>query len=164
MTQSTFQGIDSESTHDSSRSPDIDLDRLMSREASLGIKSNWLVTQNASPILDRNRLVTQAKNIWFGVDSWFDSESCLCLESTKWCDSPICQANDRLVLFFQDFLSFRFNERSSIVSIYCLQLRFSIEKQPEQVSREGNFTNCQITTWVLKQKRRFKISRKFQNS
>ena len=51
MIKTAFQGIDSESTHDSSGSPDI----------------------------DSNRLMSQAKNIWFWVDSWFNSESYPCL-------------------------------------------------------------------------------------
>ena len=38
VTQMTFQGIDPESTHDSSRSPGIDSDQLMIQAASLGIK------------------------------------------------------------------------------------------------------------------------------
>ena len=60
-------------------SPGIDSDRLMAQAASLGIKSNWLMAKNASPLFDPNRLMTEAKNIWFRVDSWFDSESYPCL-------------------------------------------------------------------------------------
>ena len=48
----SFQRINSESTHDSSGSPGI----------------------------DSNRLMTQAKNIWFWDYSWFNSESCPCLQ------------------------------------------------------------------------------------
>ena len=54
MTQVAFQGIDSEPTHDSSRSPGIHLDQIMTQVAALGIKSNWLMTQNASPLFNLN--------------------------------------------------------------------------------------------------------------
>ena len=54
MSRLAFQGTDSESTHDSSRFPGI----------------------------DSNRLTTQAKNIWLWVDSWFNSESYPCLHSS----------------------------------------------------------------------------------
>ena len=62
---SGFAGIDSESIHDSSRFPGNDSARLMA--------------QNVFPIFDSNQLMTQAKNIWYWVDSWFNSESYPCL-------------------------------------------------------------------------------------
>ena len=34
------------------------------------------------PIFDSNQLMTQAKNIWFWADSWFDSEPYPCLSKT----------------------------------------------------------------------------------
>ena len=52
----------------------------------------------------------------------------------------------------------------SIVKIHCLQLSFSIEKQPEWVSREGIFTSWQtseVVTWnkneILKFRENFRI-------
>ena len=60
-----FPGIDSESTHDSS-----------------GFPRYWFRLTHDSkcfPIFYSNQLMTQAKNIWLRVDSWFDSESYPCL-------------------------------------------------------------------------------------
>ena len=48
MNQATSREIDSESTHDSGGSQGTDSDRLMARANAPGIKSDWLVTQNAS--------------------------------------------------------------------------------------------------------------------
>ena len=44
-----------------------------------GNQIKLLMTQDASPRFDSNPLMTQSKNIWFRVDSLFDSESYLCL-------------------------------------------------------------------------------------
>ena len=53
----------------------IDLKQLMTQAVSRRLESSiQLMTQNASQFFDPNRLMTQAKNIWFWVDSWFVSE------------------------------------------------------------------------------------------
>ena len=61
MTGVGFQGIDSESTHDSSPSPGIDSDRLMTKAAFQGIDSESAHDSSRSPGIDSNRLVTHAK-------------------------------------------------------------------------------------------------------
>ena len=81
ITQVAFQGINSESTHHSSRSPGIDSDRLITQVAFQGIDSEPTHDSSGSPRIDSNRLVTQRKNVWFWVDSWFNSESYPCLAS-----------------------------------------------------------------------------------
>ena len=67
MTQVVFQGIESEWTHDSSRSSGIDSDRLMTQVAFQGIDSESAHGSSGSTGIDSNRLMTQAKT--------FDSES-----------------------------------------------------------------------------------------
>ena len=63
MNQTAFQGIDSESTHDSSGSPGIDADRLVTQATFQGIDSESTHSSGRSPGIDSNRLMTQAKNI-----------------------------------------------------------------------------------------------------
>ena len=68
---SDFPGIDSESIHDSN-----------------GFPRYWFRlthdSQSASPFFDSSQPMTQAKIIWFWVNSWFDSESYSCLLETRW--------------------------------------------------------------------------------
>ena len=54
MIQAAFQGIDSESTHDSSGSPDIDSDRLMAQAAFQGFDSESTHDSSGSPGIDSN--------------------------------------------------------------------------------------------------------------
>ena len=79
MIQVAFQGIDSESTHDSRRSPGIDSDRLMTQMAFQWIDSESTHDSNRSPGIESIRLMTQAKKRWFWFDSWFNPESYPCL-------------------------------------------------------------------------------------
>ena len=62
-TQGTFQVIDSESTHASSRSPGIDSDRLKIQADFQGIDSESTHDSSGSPGVDSNRLMTQAKKL-----------------------------------------------------------------------------------------------------
>ena len=78
MIQVAFQGIDSESTHDSKRSPGIDSDPLKTQMAFQWIDSESTHNSSRSPGIDSIRLMTQAKKR-FWVDSWFNSESYPCL-------------------------------------------------------------------------------------
>ena len=61
MSQVPFQGIDSESTHDSTISPVIDSDRLMTQEAFQGIDSESTHNSSISPGIESIRLLTQAE-------------------------------------------------------------------------------------------------------
>ena len=61
MIQVAFQGIDSESTHDSKRSPGIDSDPLKTQMAFQWIDSESTHNSSRSPGIDSIRLMTQAK-------------------------------------------------------------------------------------------------------
>ena len=61
MTQVAFREIDSESTHNSSGCPGIDLDRLMTQATFQGINSESTPDSSGSPNIDSNRLMTLAK-------------------------------------------------------------------------------------------------------
>ena len=61
MTQVAFQGIDLESTHDTSRSPGIDSDRLMTQAAFQVFDSESTHSSSRSPGIESIRLMTQAK-------------------------------------------------------------------------------------------------------
>ena len=71
MTKTAFQGIDSESTHDSCVSPGIDSDRLMIQAAFQGIDLESTHDSSGSPDIDSNRLISQAKT--FYSESTYDS-------------------------------------------------------------------------------------------
>ena len=74
MIQVAFQGIDSESTHDSRRSPGIDSDRLMTQMAFQWIDSESTHDSNRSPGIESIRIMTQAKK---NVDSGSTHDSTL---------------------------------------------------------------------------------------
>ena len=63
MTQAAFQGIDSESTHDTSRSPGIDSDRLMTQAVFQEIDSESTHNSSRSPGIESIQLMTQAKKL-----------------------------------------------------------------------------------------------------
>ena len=65
MIQVIFQGIDSESTHNSSGSPGIDSDRLKTQVAFRGMDSESTHDSCGPPGIDSNRLMTLAKDISF---------------------------------------------------------------------------------------------------
>ena len=80
---SAFPGTDSESTYDSSGFP---RHCFRSTHGSSDFPGNQIILAHHSkcfPTFNLNRLMTQAKNIWFWVDSWFDFESYPCLECVK---------------------------------------------------------------------------------
>ena len=77
----SFPWIDSGSTHESSRFPTY---WFRSTHGSSGFHGNQIKPTHDSkcfPLLDPNRLMTRAKNIWLWVDSRFNSDSYQCLLS-----------------------------------------------------------------------------------
>ena len=77
MTQAAFQGIYSDSTHDSKGSPGIDSDRLMTQATFQGIDSESNHDSSGAPGIDSNRLMTQAKKHLILNQLMIQSYACL---------------------------------------------------------------------------------------
>ena len=98
--------------------------QLMTQVDSPGIDSASLMTQSAFPFSDSTQLMIQAKSIWFGVDSWFYSDSYPCLvhsvmkEKWKiilcWCMPTACCPNGCQIWCFSDKL----NHMTSFIHFY----------------------------------------------